>query len=132
MRAMKKSVEEWKKDLPKEVFHILWEKGTEPPFTGKYVDTTSDGVYVCAGCQQILFDSSSKFHSGSGWPSFTQPIKQDVVIKKQDTSFGMKRIEVLCASCGGHLGHVFDDGPNPEGKRFCINSAALKFKNQEK
>ena len=129
---MKKSVEEWKKDLPKEVFHTLWEKGTEPPFTGKYVDTTSDGVYVCAGCQQILFDSSSKFHSGSGWPSFTKPIKQDVVIKKQDMSFGMKRIEVLCASCGGHLGHVFDDGPKPEGKRFCINSTALKFKKQEK
>ena len=131
VRAMKKSVEEWKKDLPKEVFHILWEKGTEPPFTGKYVDTTSDGVYVCAGCQQILFDSSSKFHSGSGWPSFTKPIKQDVVIKKQDMSFGMKRIEVLCASCGGHLGHVFDDGPNPEGKRYCINSAALKFKKRK-
>jgi peptide-methionine (R)-S-oxide reductase len=129
---MKKSVEQWKKELPKEVFHILWEKGTEPPFTGKYVDTTSDGVYVCAGCKQKLFDSSSKFHSGSGWPSFTKPIKKESVIKKSDKSFGMKRIEVLCSVCGGHLGHVFDDGPKPGEKRFCINSAALEFKKTKK
>lgn len=127
----KKSIEEWKKILPKKNFHILWEKGTEPPFTGEYVDVTKNGVYLCAGCKQKLFDSSSKFHSGSGWPSFTQPIENDAIEKKIDLSHGMKRTEVLCASCGGHLGHVFDDGPNPTGKRYCINSDALNFKEKK-
>lgn len=128
---MEKRVKEWKKILPKEVFHILWEKGTEPPFTGKYVDEDLEGVYVCAGCKHDLFDSSSKFHSGSGWPSFTKSINPDAVSRKPDFSFGMKRTEVLCAFCGGHLGHVFDDGPKPEGERYCINSLALKFKGKK-
>ena len=123
---------EWKKKLPQDVFHILWEKGTEPPFSGKYVDETSNGVYICAACKQKLFDSSSKFHSGSGWPSFTKPIRTDVVVNKPDLSHGMKRVEVLCGSCGGHLGHVFDDGPTPERKRYCINSKALQLKKYKK
>lgn len=124
---MKKSIDEWKKDLPRSVFHVLWEKGTDPPFTGKYVDEKISGFYLCAGCHQQLFSSDSKFHSGSGWPSFTKPIKSDAVTTKPDHSLGMKRIEVLCSSCGGHLGHVFDDGPPPDGKRYCINSTALTF-----
>lgn len=127
---MKKTKEEWRNVLPSSVFHILWEKGTEPPFTGKYVDEQRQGIYLCAGCHNPLFDSSTKFHSGSGWPSFTQPFCIDAVDTKPDLSMGMRRIEVLCGSCGGHLGHVFDDGPKPTGLRYCINSAALLF--QEK
>jgi peptide-methionine (R)-S-oxide reductase len=125
---MEKTVEEWKKILPEKVFHILWEQGTEPPFTGELVDEDRVGVYHCAGCGRMVFDSSAKFHSGSGWPSFTKPIRKDAVDTKTDMSFGMKRIEVRCSCCGGHLGHVFDDGPPPEKKRYCINSAALVFK----
>ena len=124
---MDKSVEEWKKSLPRDVFHTLWENGTEPPFTGKYVDEERNGVYYCAGCGNQLFDSKDKFHSGSGWPSFTKPIHSDAVKKQIDLSLGMKRTEVRCSSCGGHLGHVFNDGPKPEGTRYCINSKALTF-----
>ncbi len=124
---MKKTKNEWKKELPSSVFHILWEKGTEPAFTGKYIDEHRKGRYHCAGCKKPLFDSSAKFHSGSGWPSFTQPIQSDAVDTKPDLSLGMRRIEVLCASCGGHLGHVFNDGPKPTCLRYCINSAALSF-----
>ena len=130
---MKKSIEEWKKNLPPDVFQILWDDGTEPPFTGKYVDENRKGIYHCAGCENRLFDSEDKFHSGSGWPSFTKPIGAKAIKEQLDLSLGMKRTEVRCALCGGHLGHVFDDGPQPEGKRYCINSKALKFKkNDEK
>ncbi|MDG6219208.1 MAG: peptide-methionine (R)-S-oxide reductase MsrB [Candidatus Thermoplasmatota archaeon] len=129
---MRRSLKQWMELLPEPVFHILWEKGTEPAFTGKYVDETRNGVYHCAGCGQKLFDSSSKFHSGSGWPSFKKPIKKDVLEEKMDFRFGLQRVEVLCSCCGGHLGHVFDDGPPPEGNRFCINSLALNFKERKK
>lgn len=128
---MKKSVEEWKKILPHDAFHILWENGTEPPFTGEYVDEERNGIYHCAGCGNQLFDSKDKFHSGSGWPSFTKPIHSDAVTKKIDLSLGMKRIEVRCSSCSGHLGHVFNDGPKPEGTRYCINSKALTFEKSD-
>jgi peptide-methionine (R)-S-oxide reductase len=128
---MKKSIEEWNKILPHDVFHILWDNGTEPPFAGKYVDENRKGIYHCAGCENRLFDSEDKFHSGSGWPSFTKPISVKAIKKQLDLSLGMKRTEVRCALCGGHLGHVFDDGPKPEGKRYCINSIALEFKEKQ-
>jgi peptide-methionine (R)-S-oxide reductase len=124
---MKKTIAEWKKNLPKSVFHILWEHGTEPPFSGIYVNEKGNGIYYCAGCGQQLFHSSSKFDSGSGWPSFTNPINNELIMNKIDFSMGMERVEVLCSSCGGHLGHVFNDGPRPNGKRYCINSLALTF-----
>jgi peptide-methionine (R)-S-oxide reductase len=129
---MKKTKEEWKKHLSPSVFHILWDKGTEPPFTGKYVDEKRKGIYRCAGCRNPLFSSDAKFHSGTGWPSFTKPVDDSAVITQEDHSLGMKRTEVLCASCGGHLGHVFPDGPAPEKTRFCMNSAALSFQEKEK
>ena len=121
---------EWKDALTPEAFHILREKGTEPPFSGKYVHTKEDGTYICAGCGNELFSSKHKFDSGSGWPSFTSAIDNDYIIFKEDLSLGTKRTEVICAKCGGHLGHVFTDGPRPTGRRFCINSAALDFKKQ--
>jgi peptide-methionine (R)-S-oxide reductase len=119
---------EWKKTLPPENFHVLIEKGTEPPFTGKFNNNKKEGVYVCAGCGQELFKSDTKYYSGSGWPSFWTPISLDNVDLKTDHSSGMERIEVVCSKCGGHLGHVFDDGPKPTGQRFCINSLSLDFK----
>lgn len=119
--------EEWKSVLPPERYRILREKGTERPFTGEYDDHWENGVYVCYACELPLFDSQTKFHSGSGWPSFWQPISSESVEEHADNSLGMSRIEVTCARCGGHLGHVFDDGPEPTGLRYCINSASLKF-----
>ena len=132
VEPMKKTKKEWKKALPPSVFHILVEKGTEPAFTGKYVDEQRTGIYHCAGCHNPLFHSSAKFHSGSGWPSFTQPVSKDAVDTKPDLSMGMRRIEVLCNHCGGHLGHVFNDGPKPTGLRYCMNSAALSFHEENK
>ena len=126
-----KSEEEWRKTLTPEEFHVLREKGTERPFTGKYVYHKIKGIYVCAGCGNDLFSSDTKFDSGTGWPSFWTPISEDILEMKPDNSLGMRRTEVLCSQCGGHLGHVFNDGPKPTGQRFCINSAALHFKERK-
>jgi len=128
MPTITRTKEEWKKLLSPEKFHVLIEKGTEPPFTGKFYKHKNEGVYVCAGCGQELFKSDTKYDSGSGWPSFWTPISPDKVDLKPDHSLGIERIEVVCSRCGGHLGHVFEDGPRPTGQRFCINSLALDFK----
>jgi peptide-methionine (R)-S-oxide reductase len=124
---VRKSEDEWKKILTAEEFSVLRKKGTEPPFSGKYMHQTAEGTYVCAGCGNRLFSSETKFNSGSGWPSFFSPISPDAVVLKPDKSLGMKRTEVVCARCGGHLGHVFDDGPAPTSLRFCMNSVSLRF-----
>ncbi|SDJ45453.1 peptide-methionine (R)-S-oxide reductase MsrB [Natronorubrum texcoconense] len=117
---------EWREKLSEEQYRILREAGTEAPFSGEYVDHKDDGSYACAGCGTELFDSETKFESGCGWPSFYDA-DDDIVETRPDNSHGMQRTEVLCANCGGHLGHVFEDGPEPTGKRYCINSAALEF-----
>jgi peptide-methionine (R)-S-oxide reductase len=125
-----KTEEEWKKELPADVCYIMREKGTERPFTGKYYEHKEKGTYVCAACGNELFSSDTKFESGTGWPSFYQAIEEGKIETKTDSTAGLIRTEVLCARCGGHLGHVFDDGPPPTGKRFCINSKALDFKKE--
>jgi peptide-methionine (R)-S-oxide reductase len=119
------SEEEWKKRLTSEQFHVLREKGTEEAFSGAYHDDHAPGLYVCAGCGQPLFSSDHKFDSGTGWPSFYQPLDAKAVVETSDTSYGMLRTEITCSRCGGHLGHVFDDGPKPTGLRYCINSVSL-------
>ncbi len=130
-KKVEKSEEEWKKILSPEEFLVLRKKATEPPFTGKYVHQTADGTYVCAACGNHLFSSDTKFDSGSGWPSFFTPVTADAVVLKPDRSLLMKRTEVLCARCGGHLGHVFDDGPAPTNQRYCMNSVSLRFVKKE-
>ncbi len=128
---MKKENEEWKLTLSPEQYKILRECGTEPPFTGKYVNHKENGTYVCAGCGNELFSSDTKFESGSGWPSFWDQVSEDAIETREDNSLWMKRTEIICKKCGGHLGHVFDDGPNPTGLRYCVNSLSLDFKSSE-
>lgn len=126
----RKSEEDWKKILTPQQYYVLREKGTEPAFSGKYSQNKKKGVYLCAACGQELFDSKTKFDSGTGWPSFWAPISEDKVIRKPDNSYSMQRTEVLCSRCGSHLGHVFDDGPAPTGERFCMNSISLDFREE--
>lgn len=131
MTKVVKSDEEWRALLGEEAYKVLRQGGTECAFTGAHWNNKENGVYLCAGCQLPLFESAAKFESGTGWPSFYQPIKKGYIEEKLDLSHNMKRIEITCARCGGHLGHVFDDGPKPTGLRYCVNSASLKFEKSQ-
>lgn len=132
MDKLKKTNEDWKNELTSEQYRVLRESGTEPAFTGEYTDLTKEGIYKCAGCGNQLFSSNNKFHSGCGWPSFDDIKDSEAIQTRSDDSLGMHREEVICARCGGHLGHVFPDGPkNTTGLRYCINSVALDFKTKD-
>lgn len=128
MRTKSRSKAEWQELLDPETYRVMWAHGTEPPFENEYYRHGEQGTYLCASCKSPLFSSENKYDSGSGWPAFTEPIDEEAVGEEHDGGFGMSRTEVHCKSCGGHLGHVFPDGPRPTGKRYCINSAALKFR----
>ena len=131
MEKLEKTDAEWKSELSPEEYNVLREKGTERAFSGGYWDTKTEGVYRCKGCGAELFDSKTKFDSGTGWPSFYEPMEGEAVETEADRTFFMKRTEVHCSRCGGHLGHVFDDGPNPTGQRYCINSCSLELDPKE-
>ena len=128
---IKKSEEEWRLELDPESYYVLREKGTERAFTGEYYKNKDAGTYVCKACGTPLFSSDTKYESGSGWPSFYDAVDKGVIETKADYSHGMTRTEITCAKCGGHLGHLFDDGPNPTGQRYCVNSLSLDFKKKE-
>ncbi|MEW6701655.1 MAG: peptide-methionine (R)-S-oxide reductase MsrB [Bacteroidota bacterium] len=129
---IQKTDNEWKEKLSSEQYYVLRKKGTEKPYTGEYWNFFENGNYKCAACGAELFSSDTKFDSGCGWPSFSDVVNKRNIVTKDDFSFGMHRIEVMCANCGGHLGHLFDDGPQPTRLRYCINSASLKFEKKEK
>lgn len=127
---IEKTEEEWKNELSNEAYHVLREKGTERAWTGNLLENKEKGIYECAGCGNPLYSSETKYESGSGWPSFYDPLSKEAVKFEKDKSFGMVRTEVKCGKCGGHLGHVFPDGPAPTGQRYCMNSVAMKFKKE--
>lgn len=131
MERIEKPQEEWKKTLSKDEFDVCRMKSTEPPFTGKYTYCKDDGIYRCTCCGNELFSSKTKYDSGSGWPSFWEPIREDSIKYERDSAYGMIRVEVMCAKCDAHLGHVFEDGPDPTGNRFCINSVSLQLEKQK-
>jgi len=131
MDKVTKTDEEWRKELTPEQYHVARQKGTEPAFTGKYWDNHEKGLYRCRCCGAELFQSDTKFESGTGWPSFYAPVDPDKVRTEEDTSYGMRRVEALCAQCDAHLGHVFPDGPKPSGLRYCMNSASLDFEKKD-
>lgn len=130
MAKIEKKEEEWKQELTEEEYYVLREKGTERPWTGALLENKEKGVYECGACGNSLYSSDSKYDSGSGWPSFTDPLSKEAVIFESDKSFGMTRTEVKCGNCGSHLGHVFPDGPSASGERYCMNSVAMKFKKE--
>src|SRR5438477_9345336 len=131
VREVERTQEQWRQQLSPEQFNVLRERGTEPAFSGAYVHVKTDGTYLCAGCGAELFDSGTKFDSGTGWPSFTEPKVAEAVEIREDRSWGMRRTEVVCRSCGGHLGHVFEDGPRDAGGlRYCMNSCSLDFQSR--
>jgi peptide-methionine (R)-S-oxide reductase len=131
-KRIEKTDAQWRKELTPEQYKVMREKGTERAFTGAYVDNHEKGMYKCAACGEPLFDSDTKFESGSGWPSFFKPLSADAVETEEDRTHGMRRTEVMCKKCGAHLGHVFDDGPKPTGQRYCVNSISLDFEKKDR